>query len=368
VILLTTPLPCLNSLSLTFNLLEIIQTPLQTPNLTTLVLSYNLFTSLADLQPLTALPCLLGLYLRGNQISSLNRQAPTKNLVFPTLAILDLSENHIQTFTFISHLPFIVPNLTSLRISDNPVFQNISLDDSHMLTLARMGGLGILNYTPITQDERMNAELYYLGLIGKELSSTPVDQESRIMEDHPRYNELCRLYNPPVIHRTNSDVVDANENTLGAHLITFTFYRPPPHATTEITEKIPKSVTPYRLKAIVGRLYDLEPMYIKLIWETGEWDPAGDRLAEDDDERWSVGSVISGDEESAESHNEALGGMGVGFQSDFPEGKAREEEEQEGKWVKREVELKDGTRQVGFWIEGKEARVRVEERVNTWSD
>lgn len=35
---------------------------------------------------------------------------------------------------------------------------------------------------------------------------------------------------------------------------------------------------------------------------------------------------------------------------------------EEGKWVQREVELVDSTREVGFWIEGGEARVRVELR------
>ena len=32
------------------------------------------------------------------------------------------------------------------------------------------------------------------------------------------------------------------------------------------------------------------------------------------------------------------------------------------KWREREIELEDGTKTVGFWIEGPEARVRVELR------
>ena len=32
------------------------------------------------------------------------------------------------------------------------------------------------------------------------------------------------------------------------------------------------------------------------------------------------------------------------------------------KWAQREIELVDGTRDVGFWIEGREATVRVELR------
>lgn len=37
-------------------------------------------------------------------------------------------------------------------------------------------------------------------------------------------------------------------------------------------------------------------------------------------------------------------------------------EEDKGRWVARDIELLDGIRDVGYWIEGKEARVRVELR------
>jgi hypothetical protein len=33
---------------------------------------------------------------------------------------------------------------------------------------------------------------------------------------------------------------------------------------------------------------------------------------------------------------------------------------EKGRWMRREVELEDGTRQIGFWIDGMEAKVRVE--------
>ncbi len=33
-----------------------------------------------------------------------------------------------------------------------------------------------------------------------------------------------------------------------------------------------------------------------------------------------------------------------------------------GRWVKREVELKDGPRQFGYCVDGLEARIRVERR------
>lgn len=41
---------------------------------------------------------------------------------------------------------------------------------------------------------------------------------------------------------------------------------------------------------------------------------------------------------------------------------AERAKERESAWERREVELIDSTREVGFWVEGKEARVRVELR------
>lgn len=64
------------------------------------------------------------------------------------------------------------------------------------------------------------------------------------------------------------------------------------------------------------------------MWETGEWDPVADYQDE----------VDSSDEE------EMHGG------------------DERGMWVKREVELDGGTREVGFWVEGMEATIRVERR------
>ena len=77
-------------------------------------------------------------------------------------------------------------------------------------------------------------------------------------------------------------------------------------------------------------------MSVKLIWETEEWDPVGEG-----DGGWSV----SEDESDEERRLERT---------------ARKKEND--RWVRREMELVDGTRAVGFFVEGREARVRVELR------
>lgn len=89
------------------------------------------------------------------------------------------------------------------------------------------------------------------------------------------------------------------------------------------------------------------------MWETGERDPLGRSLAKDDEARWNVSS-----EEEEEDDEEELDedSAGVDQSAEGTRGKNR------GRWVAREVELEDGMRDVGFWIEGREAKVRVENR------
>ena len=69
----------------------------------------------------------------------------------------------------------------------------------------------------------------------------------------------------------------------------------------------------------------------------------------EEEEGWSV----SEEESEEERRVGRRAGQKVG---------GREEKEEEGRWKRREMELVDGTREVGFFVEGAEARVRVELR------
>ena len=132
-------------------------------------------------------------------------------------------------------------------------------------------------------------------------------------------------------------------------------------------------------------------MHLRLVWETGEWDPSGETLGPEDAGYWDVEADVDDDGDGdadadvdAEPGRSSVGGNdheqqgrdegnGVGVRSmgrgEEGEGKGDGDGnggKHEGRWVRREVELLDGTREVGFWIEGREARVRVEWRENTW--
>ena len=104
------------------------------------------------------------------------------------------------------------------------------------------------------------------------------------------------------------------------------------------THLIPRTVDIYKLKGIVCNLFSIPFVSCKLIWETDEFDPVGG----EDEEGWSV----SEDESDSEERRK------------WKRGK----KEDKSRWARREMELTDGTREVGFWVEGPKARVRVELR------
>jgi hypothetical protein len=157
----------------------------------------------------------------------------------------------------------------------------------------------------------------------------------------------------------------------------------------KISKRLPRSFDIYRLKAIVGRLFGLAPAHTKLVLETDEWDPV--ERDEDDNEDYDDyddNDDIDDDINVGEDPNARVGGneedsnrpggignrAGVGAgepskMSSLASSTSTEQEEDQRiaprsrrkeKWKRREIELVDGTREVGFWVEGKEARVRVE--------
>lgn len=298
------------------------------PAITDLTLEENLFPSMAALEPLTKMPNLQRLVLKSNKITEIGTPLP----VFPaTLKDVDLSFNDITTWSFVEQLEHIFPGLTSLRVSHNPLFQSLqspdgralTADDGYMLTLARLGNLTMLNHSPISDKERLNAESYYLSLIVKEVQFAPENLGDQILSSHPRYKWLCEEYGEPDIKRSKNAV---NPNSLAARLLRIKFYLAHDQAIAHELE-IPMSCTAYTVLGVVSRQFGLMPMECRLIWETGDWTPARRTMADVEDDDW--------------------------------ESEGSEDETTTGK-VMREVEITPGTRSIGTWIDGMEATVRVE--------
>lgn len=345
--------PPLTSLSASSNYYKSLTCPLHN-GVTSLTLEYNEFTMIWDIILLRQLESLEVLHLKGNKISSIDKegyQLSSFHAFGTRLRYVDLSYNAIASWNFIDDLPQVFPGLEELRLSHNPVYnynglskqnENIGSEEGYMLTVARLKDLKSLNFSKITQTDRMNAEGFYLSRIAKEMAEVPEGEESTVTSRHKRYTELSKQYGAPAVVRKTEGA--ANPDFLEARLIKFTFHLPAntqagqQEAITKVRE-IPKSFDVYRVKGIVRKMFDIPPMNIRLIWETGEWDP------------------VAGYEDDEEDSDEEEGGARV--KEVEADGTTTQEK---GRWMKREIEIEDGTRQIGFCVDGMEPVVRIEMR------
>ncbi|KAL8863064.1 MAG: hypothetical protein Q9178_000437 [Gyalolechia marmorata] len=372
--------PNLRSLSLAFNPLYKPQKPLLSlnlPTLTTLDLTSCDFCTLQPLSALTHLPALSTLILRSNPLTTLTTRPP---IVFPHLKTLDLTSTHLTSLSCLNPIPTTFPILSSLKTTRSPL--TTSHPSPRLITIARLPGLTTLNNTPIPPHERQNAEIYYLSTITPLVLATKTDEEEKgVVEEHPQWGHLCEKYGEPEpitlkrhAQTSPSQTKSSNGNekeekptypplSVGANLITFSFHYSPslsssdsPSSSAQQSKEtegqqhireIPKQTNIYRLKSLVGRIYSIPCLEIRLVLETDEWDPVPAAKPEDDD--WSCS-------EDAWSEDE--------WSDDSTDVKDGEENMKKDKnlWVRREIELVDSTRPVAFWVEGREARVRVERR------
>ncbi|KAI1390269.1 RNI-like protein [Hypoxylon trugodes] len=359
---IATKFETLSTLSASANQLSFLpETPLLTlsSTLVSLDLEFNNFTAVANLASLSGLTALRNLHLKGNAISTVTKD-PTHNppIFSSNLRYVDLSYNQISSWKFVDTLPICFPGMTSLRFSHNPIYDNPDpefstqsktiTEEAYMFTVGRLANLKTLNFSTISNSDRQDAEVYYLGRIAKHLATVPEGQEADIIKQHKRYAELCELYGEPVVNRRK----EINPAFLEARLVTVHFVFHPSTSETdkvvERTTRIPKSFDIYAVKGIAGKLFGAKSLGLRLIWETGEWDPVAgfdDEVEDSSDEE---------EEEKEEEQREPVISEELGENSQ-PDGKT-------GKWVKREVELHDGPRQLGFCVDGLDARIRVEAR------
>ncbi|KAL8984073.1 MAG: hypothetical protein Q9177_004800 [Variospora cf. flavescens] len=398
--------PMLQTLSLAFN-------PLGTPtkvlftlsisSLTRLDLTSCGITSLDQIMFISQGPNLTTLILRSNPLQTLST---TAGLKFTNLRTLDLTSTLLPSLSSLSPIPTLFPLLESLQTSQTPL--STSHPESRLLTIAQLPQLTTLNHTPIPAHERLNSELYYLNLITNLLlsASTPAQEHQIIHIDHSQYQYLCSKHGEPAsiqernhnrarqstAHISSTDPQQSQQQrednkedrspprmSLAAHLCTFTLHlnhhnnnnkntTTTTHAQTQtLTLPLPTTISVYALKGVVGRLFRIAPMRVRLVLETDEWDPVPAAKPADGD--WGCGSEDEGPSSSSfyssVESQEDDDGHGHGTSGNKPQEEQNRKKKKKKKllWVRREVEISDSVRRVEDWVEGrKEARVRVEER------
>lgn len=281
--------------------------------------------------------------LKNNRITSVH-QPLTKSdhrvllPQFHEVRELDLRHNAITSWTFFNDLAITFPNLKHLRTAFNPLYLNLQsangeslgTEYGYMLTVARFSGLETLNFSKITEKDRINAEMYYLKQIASELSQvSDLSKALQIKRNHPRWAELCEEYGEPATAKNrNGDAEDVDPASLAARVAKIDFT----YESLTWSEEIPKSFSVYELLGIVGKKLNIMPLRLRLVWETGERDPAGAKesgVGYEGPEWWD-----SSDEEVDDLKNEG--------------------------WLIREVVLVPGTRMLGTYLEGPTAVIRVE--------
>ncbi|KAF2770856.1 hypothetical protein EJ03DRAFT_56643 [Teratosphaeria nubilosa] len=312
--------------------------------LSTVDLSGNLFTSIEDVGAVFTSCQAKAVLLKNCNISTINRSSESSPLT-PSSNVeeLDLRFNKIASWTFFNNLAATFPNLLHLRTTGNPLYQELisaegkplSAEDGYMLTIARIATLQTLNYSKITDKERLNAETYYLNQIAISISSAAsLHDAEAIKTAHPRWKKLCEEYGEPtVLNKTGQGEVDPN--SLAARLLHITFV----YTDDTWEDEVPKTFSVYDLLGMLGKRLGAMPLKFRLVHETGEKDPVRSGGAGEEGLEW----WNSSDEDED-------GGL------------SRDSRSKAEQWVEREVELVAGTRAIGTYIEGSSARVRVEHK------
>lgn len=345
VLLATKSFPSLRKLTVARNGLTSLSSGLLPSHVQDLDLSDNAFKTLSGLSHLNSCSELRTLTLKRNQVETVSDHFPSSigDVLSGTIETLDLAQNAISLWSFFDSLTNPYPALRHLITTGIPLYESLhsaegkplSKQDGYMLTIARLPQLDMLNYSKVTEKERLNSETYYLGQIAAELGNKSAETEREVLRRHPRWEALCEEYGEPSSRREpKAEKVDSR--SLAARLLKVSFVLSPDqfpdHPSRHWEREIPKTLNIYSLIGLVGKRLNIMPLKLRLVWETGEQDPMSQGDGYTGPEWW---------DSSDESDNDPVKDEGS---------------------VLREVELVPGTRALGTYIEDSEARIRVEMR------
>lgn len=372
--------PRLKTLSLAENELDSLissdtSSKLYLPSVSSLSLEKNAVRDFSPLLPLsTAFPNLMDLSLQQNKIEFVGEIDPlvtTRLDMFGNLRSLNLSGNLIRDFQAVDLLALLIPNLASLRISNNPFWvtafaaqsetSRARSDAPYSFTLARIPSLTVLNHTTITARDREEGEIYYISAAGKEIAAFlegPSDtsgtknivtkfQLAKVR--HAQYEALCNKYDRESVFEQYSEgfakkqFAGTNDKvpagSLAARLVNAKFYVPGPSRKT-LQRPIARTIDVYRVKALISRDMGLRPLQFRLVYESEELDPVRDGPEQQSSDwdswgDWDVDGDGQSDKENQQTHKTWTDGVLL------EDGK---------KWRKREVEILDGTKAWGDYI------------------
>jgi tubulin-specific chaperone E len=414
--------PALKTLWLSSNELSSFSTSISTcyTSVTTLVLENNLFPSLDCLSTLLKVfPSVNHLSLQSNKIETIGQGIV--GATYANINFLNVGDNKIPSYSFVDALTTHFPNLSSLRISKNPLYDQSNATDStapsdasYYLILSRISKLKTLNYTTITERDREDGEIYYLSVAEKDIKrilSSHIGSNEAAIESakhkYSLYETLCEKYDrvniltaPESISAVQGAKKTFPPGSLGARIVNVTFYIPShlalhsqsdsesdtegPKASqpTTWTTSLPPSLSVMTMKALTSRHFHLPPLQFKLIHETDEFDPVlgiertrkeyADIAERDAEwERWGDWDVdVPADDNTLPTIGSYSPTQPTDKNGNVEEGSLPDGNTDDGKhafikdgvlYHRREIEILDGMSSWGDFLGGeREVRVRIE--------
>lgn len=246
--------PSLLSLDLSHNALTSLPSLTLPKNMSEIDLRHNLLSTLSSISTLAPGPA--SLVLNHNNFTSLDALPHP----FTSTTRLSITYNALPSPSSLDALPTLFPSLTALRLTHNPLFPSppeistpaseaefkAARDLAQSLIVARLPStVQELNFSKITEDERTQAELYYLGVIARELAEAGPDGEAEVKARHRRWPELCAIHGVPDLPSQSS----SGGNSLEAQLMKIVIKA---EEREEVFE-VPKAMKVGRLMWMVGR-------------------------------------------------------------------------------------------------------------------
>ncbi|KAK9462227.1 uncharacterized protein V1516DRAFT_674080 [Lipomyces oligophaga] len=164
------------------------------------------------------------------------------------LESLDLRHNQIRTWKSLDRLAAIFPDVNNLKLQWNPVFSDMADSDIKISIIARWAKVQLVNNMKVSDQERTNAELYFMAKVVQ--GNVPDFNRSSL-----RWKQLCAIYGEPDFtpQRTKSTVLELTFVYRGQKRI----------------RSLPRGLTVQRVCLLVSKWYKIPVTKVKLYVDDG---------------------------------------------------------------------------------------------------
>lgn len=219
-------------------------------------LEENLISDWSEVETLASLPRLKKMYLGSNLLTEIARYSEENRPGFGALETLFLSDNALGSWADVDALHHL-QGLKEVRVSGCKFLEKLDMVASRLSVIARLPNVTRLNGSAVTNKERVDAEIGYLG----EILTESVGKEVREVEaKHPQFQRLLKSYgniNKNVARGGAGGVQDRTTigKTLLALKISCVAALGDPQPLSEIKKKLPSNLTLNKLRTLLQRLF-----------------------------------------------------------------------------------------------------------------